>query len=212
MSTEFLPQYVGCVATLKSSVQDIGPRYAGVLLGMSNTAGFLLKLQCMLACTCLGVPRFQLQHMPVRNPSVGGHRCPMCCLPSASGLPTHSMCLITAGVLAGVFGTAATGYILKHGTWDEVWGVAVALYLVGALVWNAFSTGASPGPARRPVVLLIRDEWHWCCHCDPLRDWPCKLCRWSAASVWPSLVNGCFVRLIICHIAPMLIAGEQIFD
>ena len=48
----------------------------------------------------------------------------------------------TAGVLAGVFGTAATGYILKHGTWDEVWGVAVALYLVGALVWNAFSTGA----------------------------------------------------------------------
>lgn len=63
--------------------QDIGPRYAGVLLGMSNTAG----------------------------------------------------------VLAGVFGTAATGYILKHGTWDDVWGVAVALYLVGALVWNLFSTG-----------------------------------------------------------------------
>lgn len=43
-------------------VQDIGPRYSGVLLGMSNTAG----------------------------------------------------------VLAGVLGTAATGYILKNGTWDEV--------------------------------------------------------------------------------------------
>ena len=42
--------------------QDIGPRYSGVLLGMSNTAG----------------------------------------------------------VLAGVFGTAATGYILKNGSWDEV--------------------------------------------------------------------------------------------
>ncbi len=41
--------------------QDIGPRYSGVLLGMSNTAG----------------------------------------------------------VLAGVLGTAATGYILKNGTWDE---------------------------------------------------------------------------------------------
>ena len=26
----------------------------------------------------------------------------------------------TAGVLAGVFGTAATGYILKNGSWDEV--------------------------------------------------------------------------------------------
>lgn len=43
-------------------MQDIGPRYSGVLLGMSNTAG----------------------------------------------------------VLAGVFGTAATGFILKNGSWDEV--------------------------------------------------------------------------------------------
>ena len=51
--------------TLKPTLtllQDIGPRYSGVLLGMSNTAG----------------------------------------------------------VLAGVFGTAATGYILKNGSWDEV--------------------------------------------------------------------------------------------
>ena len=63
--------------------QDIGPRYSGVLLGMSNTAG----------------------------------------------------------VLAGVLGTATTGYILKNGSWDEVWGVAVALYLVGTVVWNLFSTG-----------------------------------------------------------------------
>jgi len=68
---------------LYSNHQDIGPRYSGVLLGMSNTAG----------------------------------------------------------VLAGVLGTAATGYILKNGTWDEVWGVAVALYLVGTVVWLLFSTG-----------------------------------------------------------------------
>jgi MFS transporter, ACS family, solute carrier family 17 (sodium-dependent inorganic phosphate cotransporter), other len=47
----------------------------------------------------------------------------------------------TAGVLAGVFGTAATGYILKTGTWDDVWGVAVALYIVGTVVWNCFATG-----------------------------------------------------------------------
>jgi hypothetical protein len=93
----------------------------------------------------------------------------MCCLLSASGLPTHSTCLI-AGVLAGVFGTAATGYILKHGTWDEVWGVAVALYLVGAVVWNAFSTGASPRPVRLTMVVLICHERHWCCHSDLLRD------------------------------------------
>lgn len=68
---------------LYSNHQDIGPRYAGVLLGLSNTAG----------------------------------------------------------VLAGVLGTAATGFILQHGTWDEVWGVAVALYLVGTVVWNVFATG-----------------------------------------------------------------------
>ncbi|KAG5053645.1 hypothetical protein JHK85_006155 [Glycine max] len=68
---------------LYSNHQDIGPRYAGVLLGLSNTAG----------------------------------------------------------VLAGVFGTAATGYILQRGSWDDVFKVAVALYIIGTLVWNIFSTG-----------------------------------------------------------------------
>lgn len=68
---------------LYSNHQDIGPRYAGVLLGLSNTAG----------------------------------------------------------VLAGVLGSLATGYILQHGDWSQVWGVAVALYLVGTVVWNLFSTG-----------------------------------------------------------------------
>ncbi|KAF7844537.1 ascorbate transporter, chloroplastic-like [Senna tora] len=68
---------------LYSNHQDIGPRYAGVLLGLSNTAG----------------------------------------------------------VLAGVLGTAATGYILQKGSWDDVFKVAVALYLIGTLVWNFFSTG-----------------------------------------------------------------------
>lgn len=47
----------------------------------------------------------------------------------------------TAGVLAGVLGTAATGFILQKGTWSQVWGVAVALYLVGTVVWNVFATG-----------------------------------------------------------------------
>ncbi|XP_057981448.1 ascorbate transporter, chloroplastic isoform X4 [Malania oleifera] len=68
---------------LYSNHQDIGPRYAGVLLGLSNTAG----------------------------------------------------------VLAGVLGTAATGYILQRGSWDDVFKVAVALYIIGTLVWNFFSTG-----------------------------------------------------------------------
>ncbi|XP_077241935.1 ascorbate transporter, chloroplastic-like [Tasmannia lanceolata] len=68
---------------LYSNHQDIGPRYAGVLLGLSNTAG----------------------------------------------------------VLAGVLGTAATGYILQRGSWDTVFQVSVALYLIGTIVWNVFSTG-----------------------------------------------------------------------
>ncbi|KAL6597815.1 hypothetical protein ACP70R_046620 [Stipagrostis hirtigluma subsp. patula] len=68
---------------LYSNHQDIGPRYAGVLLGLSNTAG----------------------------------------------------------VLAGVFGTAATGYILQKGSWDDVFKVSVVLYIVGTVVWNVFSTG-----------------------------------------------------------------------
>lgn len=68
---------------LYSNHQDIAPRYSGILLGLSNTAG----------------------------------------------------------VLAGVFGTAATGYILQHGSWDDVFKVSVGLYLVGTVVWNLFSTG-----------------------------------------------------------------------
>lgn len=84
----------------------------------------------------------------------------------------------TAGVLAGVLGTAATGYILQRGktlsalsgylrvvldglchfvasvkpfpvlrktsftgSWDDVFKVAVVLYVIGTLVWNFFSTG-----------------------------------------------------------------------
>ena len=64
-------------------LQDIAPRYSGVLLGMSNTAG----------------------------------------------------------VLAGVLGTAATGMILKTGSWDDVWHVSIILYCVGTLIWNLMSTG-----------------------------------------------------------------------
>ncbi|XP_004500238.1 sodium-dependent phosphate transport protein 1, chloroplastic isoform X2 [Cicer arietinum] len=68
---------------LYSNHQDIAPRYSGILLGLSNTAG----------------------------------------------------------VLAGVLGTAATGYILQHGSWDDVFKVSVGLYLVGTVVFNLFATG-----------------------------------------------------------------------
>ena len=47
----------------------------------------------------------------------------------------------TAGVLAGVLGTYAVGVVLEDGSWDQVWTVAVGLYVLGTVVWNAFSTG-----------------------------------------------------------------------
>ena len=47
----------------------------------------------------------------------------------------------TAGVLAGVLGTAVTGRILQTGSWNDVWGVAIALYIVGTIVWNLLATG-----------------------------------------------------------------------
>ncbi|CAB4264863.1 unnamed protein product [Prunus armeniaca] len=80
---------------LYSNHQDIAPRYSGVLLGLSNTAG----------------------------------------------------------VLAGVFGTVSTGYILQHGSWDDVFKVSVGLYLFGTVVWNLFSTGLKEG--RRPYVIPV---------------------------------------------------------
>ncbi|KAK7305367.1 hypothetical protein VNO77_43272 [Canavalia gladiata] len=59
--------------------------------------------------------------------------------------PQYSRILLglsnTAGVLAGALGTAATGYILQHGSWNDVSKVSVGLYLVGTVVWNLFSTG-----------------------------------------------------------------------
>jgi MFS transporter, ACS family, solute carrier family 17 (sodium-dependent inorganic phosphate cotransporter), other len=64
-------------------LQDIGPKYAGVLLGLTNTAG----------------------------------------------------------VLAGVISTAATGYILSVGGWNDVWNSAIFFYVLGTIVWNTFSTG-----------------------------------------------------------------------
>lgn len=49
----------------------------------------------------------------------------------------------TAGVLAGVISTAATGYILASGTWNDVWSSAIFFYLVGTVIWNLFATGVT---------------------------------------------------------------------
>ncbi|KAG2452408.1 hypothetical protein HYH02_002651 [Chlamydomonas schloesseri] len=74
-------------AGLYANHTDIGPRYAGVLLGLSNTAG----------------------------------------------------------VLAGVLGSLATGFLLQAGGdaggWSNVWTVAVGFYLAGTAIWLSMSSG-----------------------------------------------------------------------
>jgi len=122
----------------RSLLQDIGPRYSGVLLGMSNTGDpplphpalhsssschlqsgtqLLSSLTTMLfACWEFGWHASGQELLAPAPPP----------LPSAPLFSKLNRWLFAAGVLAGVLGTAATGYILKNGTWDQVWSVAVS--------------------------------------------------------------------------------------
>ncbi|GLC70920.1 1 [Pleodorina starrii] len=84
-------------AGLYANHQDIGPRYAGVLLGLSNTAGVLAGVVGSL------VTGFLLQ--------------------------------------AGEAGGSALGGLVVGGGWSAVWSCAVALYLLGTVLWLTMSTG-----------------------------------------------------------------------
>ncbi|CAI5953740.1 unnamed protein product [Closterium sp. NIES-65] len=125
---------------LYSNHQDIGPRYAvsaSPLPRASLPASVILHLPFSLASSlthpvlplCLGP--HHLPHHPLL--STVHARC-------ASG---HSAGLSnSAGVLAGVFGTYVTwAESFKTGRGTRCSLVAVALYLVGTVVWNVFATG-----------------------------------------------------------------------
>ncbi|GFR49337.1 hypothetical protein Agub_g11299 [Astrephomene gubernaculifera] len=101
-------------AGLYANHQDIGPRYAGVLLGLSNTAGVLAGVVGSL---------------------VTGHL-----LQAAGGCASGATAAAGAAAAEGAVGAAAVGAGLGAG-WGQVWGVAVALYLVGTLIWLTMSTG-----------------------------------------------------------------------
>jgi hypothetical protein len=127
---------VGCVQGIISSfAAGHWPAVCGRAAGHVQHSRFVSSPLCNLPCRhCCQICIIHLllsEHSPPFNNVLYPVRQESCL----------QLILLAAGVLAGVFGTAATGYILKHGTWDEVWGVAVALYLVGAVVWNLFSTG-----------------------------------------------------------------------
>ncbi|RRT77043.1 hypothetical protein B296_00016336 [Ensete ventricosum] len=103
------------------------------------------SIQIMQSIGFLGPAFFLTQLSHVHSPAMAV-LCMACSQGVLLGLSN------TAGVLAGVFGTAATGYILQHGlfifpllgiagSWDDVFKVSVALYIAGTVVWNLFSTG-----------------------------------------------------------------------
>ncbi|CAA2970544.1 ascorbate transporter, chloroplastic [Olea europaea subsp. europaea] len=81
----------------------------------------------------LGPAFFLIQLKQVKTPTLAV-RCMACSQGVLLALSN------TAGVLAGVLCTVTTGYILQKGSWDDVFKVAVVLYIIGTLVWNFFST------------------------------------------------------------------------
>ncbi|KAL0373677.1 UNVERIFIED_CONTAM: putative anion transporter 4, chloroplastic [Sesamum radiatum] len=115
---------------IMQSIGFLGPAF--FLTQLSNVKTPALAVLCMACSQWFLYRDLMLSHSLVYTP-----------ITKILGLVTQVYCwdYLTAGVLAGVFGTAATGYILQKGSWDDVFKVAVVLYIIGTLVWNFFSTG-----------------------------------------------------------------------
>lgn len=117
---------VTAVRKLMQSLGFLGPAFFLTQLG--NVSTVPEAVLCMMAAQ--GFDAFSQSGLYSNHQDIG---------------PQYSGVLLgmsnTAGVLAGVLGTAATGYILQNGSWDDVWGLAVGLYLLGTAIWNLFATG-----------------------------------------------------------------------
>lgn len=115
---------------LYSNHADIGPRYAGVLLGLSNTAG----------------------------------------------------------VLAGVLGTAATGFILQNGSWKQV-GSRVQGWHGRPAVAGLWRCAVAPSGNSRSLTLAAT----WCCHSRMLarQGQAIQSSRGNAAAPLPPAGVGC---------------------
>ncbi|KAB5540901.1 hypothetical protein DKX38_013875 [Salix brachista] len=121
---------------LYSNHQDIAPRYSGVLLGLSNTAGVLAGV---LGTAATG---YILQHG--KNSSLAfitaetmiyiAISCVAHSLPSLLKIETLNLTTSESRALIH-------SLIAFSGSWDDVFKVSVGLYLVGTVVWNLFSTG-----------------------------------------------------------------------
>ena len=106
-----------------------------------------------------------------------------------------------AGVLAGVLGTAATGYILKNGSWDQVWSVAVSLK--HAPHANSLYRSQSQFQYCRPLTSIVSLS-------KPIQARNCPLPKtlvlgsalWTHCLCYFSLPNHCHKSVCLCLQSP----------
>ena len=115
------------VRKLMQSVGFLGAAAALLAIGQVHTVLPAIGLMCV----SLGLGSFALSGFASNHLDIG---------------PRYAGALMglsnTAGTLPGVIGVAVTGYILEAtGSWALVLGIAAALYVAGAVVWLAASTG-----------------------------------------------------------------------
>ncbi len=115
---------------VRKTMQSIGffvPAIFLLLIGGVASAGHAIVYLCCI----LGFGAFALSGFAVNHLDIG---------------PRYAGVLLgltnTAGTLPGIFGVVLTGYILDTtGSWTLVFSIASGLYVFGAVVWLAFSTG-----------------------------------------------------------------------
>ncbi|KAJ9529356.1 hypothetical protein QJQ45_013781 [Haematococcus lacustris] len=135
------------VTTVRKVMQSIG--FLGPALFLSQLSGVqsvTAAVLCMMGaqgCDAFSQSGLYSNHQDIA-PRAPGHQ-QQAKLPGCGAGCRYAGVLLglsnTAGVLAGVLGSLATGFILQHGSWEQVWQVAIALYLVGTLVWNTWASG-----------------------------------------------------------------------
>ncbi|GLT48808.1 hypothetical protein SLA2020_224070 [Shorea laevis] len=99
--------FVTTVRKIKQTIGFLGPAF--FLTQLSHVDSPAMAVFCM-ACS-QGTDAFSQSGLYSNHQDIAPRYSLSGVLPGLSN---------TAGVLAGVFGTAATGYILQHGSWDDV--------------------------------------------------------------------------------------------
>ncbi|CAI5489344.1 unnamed protein product [Closterium sp. Naga37s-1] len=120
-----------------SCQQDIAPRHVGLLHGLSNTAGTLAGITSTVATG------FMVEQLGSFYAVLGGTSALL--MLSASLPPPLPLFLPglsnTAGTLAGITSTVATGFMVEQlGSFHAVLAVTAALYVLATVFWLAYAT------------------------------------------------------------------------